>query len=61
VAFCQTFHLIERWKDENKHPIKELGLGVLTAAVGCLRKAISEKEIAAILYEYADDLGTREQ
>jgi len=59
-AFSEVHDLITKWEKDSRYPLKELGIGVLGAALVCLRKAISDKEIAELLYERADQYGTRD-
>lgn len=57
-AFSEAYDLIRRRIEAGGDP-RHVGQGVLVAAVSCLRKVLSNEEIAAKMYEYADDYAVR--
>ena len=59
VSFCEAHDLIENLVNTTEFLISDIGRGVFIVAVSCLRKEISDKKIAEIMYKYADDYATR--
>jgi hypothetical protein len=57
-AFSDAHVLIQSRIKAGGNP-HHIGLGVLIAAISCLRKTLSYEEIAKIMYEYADDYAVR--
>jgi len=59
ASFSEAHDLIKRLVNTTDFSISDIGQEVLIAAVSCLRKEMSDKKIAEIMYNYADDYATR--
>lgn len=58
-AFSDAHALIRHLVEVEGLPPVDVGTGVLIAAISRLRKSMSETDLAALFYEYADDYATR--
>lgn len=59
AAFSATYDLIENLKGDTRLDPVDIGRGLMVAAVSCLRKELSNEEVAKLFYEVADDYATR--
>ncbi|HRK71961.1 MAG TPA: hypothetical protein PLA85_10255 [Micropepsaceae bacterium] len=57
-AFSDAYVLVHELLNQGVSP-KEVGHGILVAALCALRKSMSEKDVAMFLYQYADDYASR--
>jgi hypothetical protein len=57
-AFSRVHDVVDEMVGREGHPAVEVGRGILTAAVVCLRKALPDEEVAKLLYGLADGWAT---
>jgi hypothetical protein len=59
AAFSDAHALVRRLIENEELPAFDVGKGIFTAAIVALRKTLSDEEVAAFLYKWADDYATR--
>ncbi len=58
-AFGEALTIATRLVESQKYTSEEVGKGILVAAIATLRIDLPSKEVAKLLYRYADDYATR--